>query len=281
VYTAPRSPQPIGGVIDSAINLFKASFRQCWLATVLYCLAGLGLAIWLQTQVGTEMRAQLGEIRAAGGTPEAIGLLRETFSSPAIWGTYLVMLLLSLLFNLMITWTMVDTANGRSDGSGALSRFNPSLLLLPGAVGVTLVVGVALCIGFVLLLVPGFYMLVRWALWSAAYTDRREGAFAALGTSWNLVGSNWWRTATVPSVVGLVAFILAAVLSAVAGLIGAATGQDAATRLIISQVVESFAQVFYVPALTAAVVAVYQDLKLRKGGADLEARLGGLGASRP
>ncbi len=217
---------------------------------MLYCLAGLGLAIWLQAHVKTAVQVQIGDVRAAGGTPELADLLAQTFSSPAVWGTYLVMLLLGLLFNLMITWTMVDIANGRAGGS-ALSRFSASLLLLPGTVAVALAAGLALCIGLVLLIVPALYMLVRWSLWSAAYTDRREGAFTALGTSWELVGGNWWRTSVVPGVVGLVAVILAAVLSGVASLIGVATGQDAATQLLITQVVESFAQVFYLPAITA------------------------------
>lgn len=289
MYVAPQSPQPIGGVIDSAINLFKASFRQCWPAALLYSAISMGLSIWLQTR-----------LRGLAATTSAADAL-AVIASPAVWGTYLLVILLSIAINLMMTATILDVARNRTGGS-ALGRFGATLSLLPGALGVMLVVligagviGGALGLFFAiaglggvrgnvlvfLLFVPlGAYFIVRWILWTAAYADRREGAFAALGTSWQLVDGNWWRALAITSVMGAVVLILLLVLGVVTGFFGAATAQDPFTLLVVSAALQAVLQVLYLPAIAATIVATYEDLQLRKKGGDLEARLDSLGTPR-
>jgi len=270
MYTAPQAPQAIGGVIDGAIELFKASFRGCWIAALVY--SG-GLAIigaWMQMNVTSALAA------AGRTTPAAI---LASYQSPTLFWGYLLMLLVGIAFNLMIIVTILDVARGREAGN-ALSRFGSVLPMLPGAVLAAIVMLLACAIGFIVLVIPGVYLIVRWILWTVALCDERRGAFAGLGTSWRLVGGNWWRTAIVLSVVGVITIVLALVFGFVGGLIGAMLGVDATTRLIVMQGVNALGQMLYVPAITATMVAIYLDLKLRKDGADLEARVGALGTSQ-
>jgi hypothetical protein len=299
VYTAPRSPQSIGGVLDSTITLFKASFRHCWLAALLYSIVSLVLTVWIQQRL-------LSTAAAMGSDPtpmEALGAMAD----PAIWGGYLLVMLFSIFINLVMSATIIDIARGR-EGRGALAHFGSTLPLLPGAIGLALaiflgviVVGmvVAIFVGAlslgaaatggagaalgvmvmcIVIAVPCLYLGVRWILWSAAYTDRREGAFAAMGTSWNLVDGNWWRTLVIVSVVGIVITIMVVLLGVVAGYFAAASGEDSFAQILVSAVLQSALQVLYLPALSACFVATYMDLQLRKGGGDLEARLGSLGS---
>jgi hypothetical protein len=280
VYAAPQSPQPIGGVIDNTIALFKASFRYCWPAALLYSLVAIGITIWLQPELTLPENPTVTEALSR-------------FSRPAVMGGNLLLLLISLVINLMMTATIIDIAYNRGSRN-ALGRFASTLLLLPGGIGVGLMVGLGVAVFAMIISLTGplaplmavvcmvlvVYCVVRWLLWTAAYTDRREGAFVAMGTSWRLVGGNWWRTMAVMSVVGIVVFVLLLVLSLVVSLSAASAGMDQGSQLILSAVVEGALQVLYLPAFCVAAVAIYQDLRLRKGGDDLEARLGGLGGSQ-
>jgi hypothetical protein len=286
-------------VLDSTITLFKASFRHCWPAALLYSIANLVLTVWIQQRLANSALAP-------GATFSEI---MAEISSPGIWAGYLLMVLLSMFINLAMASTILEIARGRG-GRSALAHFGTTLPLLPGAVGLALalffgmlVIGVVaamlaamlgmrageaniagaatgITIMLVVILFPCVYVLVRWALWSAAYTDRREGAFAALGTSWNLVDGNWWRTLVTLSVVGIIVMILVALLGAVAGYATAAGGEDSFAAILLSATLQGALEVLYLPAIAACLVATYMDLQLRKGGADLAARLGSLSGTQ-
>ena len=270
MYTAPQAPQPIGGVIDGAIELFKASFRSCWIAALIYSVILAIVGAWMQMNVAASLQAN---------TPPTPAAMLAMYKSPVLYWGYLLMLLLGIAFNLMIIATVIDIARGR-EGRDALSRFGSVLPLLPGAVLATIVMLLGCLVGFIVFIIPGFYLLVRWILWTVALCDERRGAFAGLGTSWRLVGGNWWRTTMVLTVVGVITIVLALLFGFIGGLLGALLGVDATTRLILMQAINALGQMLYVPAIAATMVAIYVDLKLRKDGADLEARLDALGTSR-
>ena len=301
MYAAPQSPQSIGGVLDSTITLFKASFRHCWPAALLYSILNLVLTVWMQQRL----------VAAAMEPATSITEVMALVASPAIWGGYLLMFVASIFINLLLTATILDVARNRSS-RGALAHLGSTLPLLPGALGLFLVImlgvmvggivlasvvgvvgagaamggggtpgaGGAAVIGFLFLLllaVPCLYLIVRWMLWPAANTDRRGGAFAAMGTSWNLVEGNWWRTLVIVSVVGIIVMVLVLLLAAGAGYFAVVTGQDSFAQILVSALLQGALQVLYLPAFSACLVATYMDLQLRKGGGDLEARLGSLG----
>jgi hypothetical protein len=153
------------------------------------------------------------------------------------------------------------------------------LRLLPGALLGALLMSIGLVFGFLVLIIPGVFLLVRWVIVSPALVDRGAGIFDAMGTSWSYVSGHWWRTATIVSVVAVVAFIVATVFGLIFGFIAATSGADRATLLIGTQIVSAASQVLYWPAMVATLVAVYNDLKLRKEGGDIESRLSSLGSA--
>lgn len=299
MYAVPQSPQTIGGVLDSTITLFKASFRHCWPAAALYSVVNLVLTVWIQQRVTSVALSP-------GATPAE---LLASISAPAIWGGYLLVTLFSVFIYLVMSATIVDIARGRP-GRNALTYCGSTLQLMPGAIGLVLALffgflvagvvfaivaamvgmgagvagggagssGAVAIIMVLLLLAACTYLVVRWTAWPAAYTDRREGAFVALGTSWKLVEGNWWRTFVAFSVVVIIILILVSLLGAVSGYAAAAGGQDSFAQIVVGSVLQAVLQILYLPALSACIVAIYMDLQLRKGGADLEARLGSLGS---
>jgi uncharacterized membrane protein len=60
-------------------------------------------------------------------------------------------------------------------------------------IAVGIVAGFIIAVGFILLIIPGFYFLIRLAFASTAYVDRQAGVKASLEYSWHLVkGKIFW-----------------------------------------------------------------------------------------
>ncbi len=276
MYQKPTAPRTIGGVLDDTIQLFKASLPTCWLPALLMSLVTsiLGYFVILTVPVTT--------------TPippaEVFTRYRGLISAFGIW--YLAIIICGLVFYGMIIVNIAAVSRGTTLSFGAsfakAVRRAPELFV--GGVVFVIVTG----IGFILLLIPGCYLWNRLQLFMVPLEDEAQGPFASLGASWRVVGGNWWRTAAVVFVLFVILIVLEMVLSMVAGIFAAFGGMggaggaplNAAAILgrvqLITLFVGAFVRIFTMPLLMAVYVALYQDLALRKGGADLEARMGAL-----
>lgn len=58
--------------------------------------------------------------------------------------------------------------------------------------GLNLLSGLAIIVGFLLLIVPGIYLMARWSAADAALLSEGEGVSAALGESWEMTASHIW-----------------------------------------------------------------------------------------
>ena len=123
-----------------------------------------------------------------------------------------------------------DVRDGRRDQSvGELFRAAAPFvgtLILNG-----ILAGIAIGIGFVLLVVPGLILLTIWAVISPAIVVENRGAIEAFGRSRELVKGEGWSVFAVI----LLAFLIIVAVSIVTGLIGAGIGDDAG-RVIMSTI---------------------------------------------
>ncbi len=125
----------------------------------------------------------------------------------------------SILYQGMVVKLVQDVQDGRRDHSvGDLLRsvqpvFWPLL-------GVSLLFGLGVAVGLVLLIVPGLILIVIWAVVAPVTVLERPGVFAAFGRSRELVRGNGWN---VFGVVALV-FLAVALISLAAGLIASTLG---------------------------------------------------------
>ena len=96
---------------------------------------------------------------------------------------------------------------------------------------------------------------------------------------------NWWRTAIIGSVVLIVYYVIYLAVEVpfavadqmiYASELGALPGLG---QTILSLIGDLIATVITFPLIIAVMIAVYHDLKLRKEGQDLEARVEALTAS--
>jgi maltodextrin utilization protein YvdJ len=80
-----------------------------------------------------------------------------------------------------------------------------------------------------------------------------------------------------------VLFVIMIALFMVVGFVGGFLSvflrSDLAMMLLFNQSISGVINIFAVPIVPVALVAIYQDLKLRAGGADLQARISSLRAT--
>ena len=152
---------------------------------------------------------------------------------------------LSILYQGMVVELVQDVQDGRRDHTVGelLQSVEPVFWPL---VAVSILFGIGIGIGFVLLIVPGLILLTIWSVVAPVTVLERPGVFAAFGRSRELVRGNGWSVFGVIVVV----FLTVAVISIAAGLI--ASGLGSVGRSLVQWAVN--AALAPIPALGASVL---------------------------
>ena len=161
---------------------------------------------------------------------------------------------LSILYQGMVVKLVQDVQDGRRDHSvrDLISSVSPVFWPL---LGVSILFGLGVAFGFVLLIIPGLYLMVIWSVVAPVTVLERPGVFAAFGRSRELVRGNGWPVFGVIVIV----FVAVVIISIVAGL--AASGLGSVGRALVQWAVNAaFAPV---TALSASVL--YFTLRSRYG----------------
>jgi membrane-anchored glycerophosphoryl diester phosphodiesterase (GDPDase) len=164
-----------------------------------------------------------------------------------------------------LTRAAIDDLSGRGVSIGA--ALSTSLALLLPMIGLGIVVGIAVAIGLVLLIVPGVYLALRWAVAAPVLVVERLGVFASMERSTALTQNHRW------AILGLVVLyvIVVMIFYVIIGLIvpGAAMAlygiTPEAPSLIILVVVMAV-QVLTSMVATVGGAAIYFELRQIKEG---------------
>lgn len=197
----------------------------------------------------------------------AVGLLSALLESTDSVALGVVAALVSLAGHALYTGFVVklvqDVRDGRRDDTvgDLFSAAAPAILPLI-AFGILYAIGVG--IGFVLLVVPGLFLLTFWSLGPPAIVVERLGPIEAFGRSWRLVkGEGWSVFATL-----LVVLLIVIGVGIVLGILATAIG-DSDAALYVASIV---ANAVTAPIFALAVSIMYFDLG---GGVSAEQRLPG------
>ncbi|HEX6025873.1 MAG TPA: hypothetical protein VFZ00_28030 [Solirubrobacter sp.] len=156
-----------------------------------------------------------------------------------------VSLVLAILYEGMVVQLVRDVQDGRRDSSVGELFSSVSPVLLP-LIGVSILGGIGIGIGFVLCIVPGLFLLTFWSVVAPVTVIERPGVFSAFSRSWELVRGNAWP---VFGTIVLV-FLLVVAASVAATLIGLALGDVG--RAILNWIFSALTQP--VAALTTSVL---------------------------
>lgn len=117
---------------------------------------------------------------------------------------------------------------------------------------VSILVGLVVAVGFILLVIPGIIFLVFLSVSIPVLIVEGRRGTEAMGRSWNLVKGNFWHAFGVIVVAALIVGIIS-------GIIGAIGGHNWAVRWIFT----SIAQILTVPFASLVSVLLYLDLRAR------------------
>jgi hypothetical protein len=284
VYSKPSAPRSIGGVLDDGIRLGRAAFAKTWpLAFAAQIFYALPMVFF-----GSQLGADAGSMQASMMAMQSSGF-RAGFGV-----VYLAVLLVAIGFHNAIVAQNLGAAEGieRTMGESLSIGFR----LVPRGV----LMGILVALGFVLIaicfiipgifvgqlgraalialfLVPLFFYLGRLFLGNVIYVAEDSGAYASLLRSWHLTKDNYWRTAAILTVLFVMVFVTLFVVGLLTGFAAAALVAAKSTMsLLVVQLISAAANTLYIPFISAVVLSVYYDLKLRKEGTDLASRVDSL-----
>lgn len=306
MYQKPTAPRSIGGVLDDTMQLYKASFSRCLVPALLMGLVVAILAIYqisrlpLTPNGAADVQALVARGMATSAISSFLSLLtilvelvfyaamiyivaavsrgeeptaRESFAVsmrrlPANLGSTLLVALVGLIGAVVAMVPFFISVAGNPRGATLpqiAARMGPAVLV---------------CL---VLAIPVIYVVSRLLLYMVPLVVDKQGPVESIATSWRLVGGNWWRTSTILFVMAVIVYVLTILLIGIAGgvgvmITGLPTGprQAIGTVAVFGALMGGAIRVVSAPLMSALFVSIYQDLVLRKGGGDLEARLGAL-----
>lgn len=263
----PNQPQGIGGVLDTAFHLYKSTLGSVWPISLLLAIVSVIPGIYVLFRGMPAFDPQ---------NPE----MADPFAMYT--STFILLSLISAVASMWVTGAMFlkQRAIGADEDLDTGAAFQLSLSRLPAMVGATVLYVIALMVGFVLLVVPFFILLVSLIMYMTLVLFDTRGPVDAVVGSHKLVWGNWWRTCAVITVMGILVVVIFIALGLVVGLAAPFAGFVVADLVMIVTVVQLVMNAaFYVvlgPFTSAVMIALYWDLKLRKEGGDLAARVNAL-----
>lgn len=248
---SPPRPQSIGEVLDATFRIFQATLLKC----VPYGLAAM-------------LAAQAPNIHdLARGAP-----LRGFGANDAVWwGLYTTGTLATIVCFCAIL--LRQSSMLRGEPLSTRRELASLVRRLPGLVVITVASAAAVLLGLALLVIPGLYLSVAFALVWPAFVIDRHGAVDALRIALRLVRRQWWHTAAVLTIgfTIVLVFVLGVTICAVA--LPFAGGADIAVVTAVTATVFVVMGAIAAPFFGALVTAVYGNLLARRDGLDLEQRL--------
>jgi hypothetical protein len=157
----------------------------------------------------------------------------------------IVSLVLTAFFTGMVVMLVRDLQDGHRDSSLGELFSSVTPVLVPVIV-VSILFGIGVAIGFVLIIIPGLILLTIWSVVIPVTVVERPGILAAFGRSRELVRGNGWQVfGTI-----LLVWLIAIVVGALGGLLASAFG-GVIGALIVAIIGALIAPVI---ALTAALI---------------------------
>jgi hypothetical protein len=185
-----------------------------------------------------------GLVLASGG-----GLALLLSSAIAVIATY--------WYQGMVVEAVRDILDGRRDHSvgSLLSSATPFIVPLLGA---GILAGIGIALGFLLLIVPGLFLLTIWAVIVPAIVIERTGMLQAFGRSRELVRGSGWQVFGVIVVLFLLQLVVGGILNAI---VGGASDDSFAGYAIADLIV----RVLVVPLSAIAATVMFVELRRVKG----------------
>jgi hypothetical protein len=250
MYQQATEPRSMGQVLDASFKLYTAAFRDALPLSV--ALAVLGCI------------PSIVPLLTGGALTDPLAIISVLFS-PAFLLTLLLATLASFVCYIGLLVQIEAIAQGGRVALGAALEAGLRELL-PVFIA-TILWGLITTVGLVLILVPGFIVMVSMVFAMPAIVLDDKGAVESLGYSHRLVWGDWWHTATLLSLgMAIPLVVLLVGPSLVIGIIGVIVTPGPEMLVIAQLVITGVVSALLAPYMLALMLEAYRDLKLRKEG---------------
>jgi hypothetical protein len=161
----------------------------------------------------------------------------------------LIDLVAGTLFTGMVVELVADVQDGRRDSSPR-QLLRAATPVLGQLIVVGIIAGIGIVVGFILIIVPGLYLITVWSVVAPVVVLERPGALAALSRSRQLVRGNGWQVFGVILVLYIVVGVVSFILEAAAE--SAGSGAGIVVRVIVG--------VLTAPLASLAAAVLYFEL---------------------
>lgn len=244
----------VGEVLDAAITLYRTRWKALLAIAAALLVPLTFVQLFLTRGFGSPFST-------APVTQQAA----EDAVVPLVVVAVLQVLVVQPLLTAAVARVAADAYLGHHVEVGPTLRF--ALRRIHSILWISILYGLAILLGFVLLIVPGIIAYVRFAFGPAVLVvEGRKGA-KALGRSWRLSLGNFWRLFGVLILASLMTAIVSSVLTLPTQAVWAAIGENGWP---VAAIGESVAAVLTLPFATLITVVLYFDLRIRKEAFDLQ-----------
>lgn len=177
---------PLSGVLSESWQLYKTHARH---------LLTISFIVYVITAVVSAL------LREIGG---AFGLLLAD----------LITLIAVYLLEAALVKAVQDVRDGRVDLSVGQTFSAATPFLGPVAIA-SILAGIAIVIGLILIIIPGLFLITAWCLIVPVIVLEGTGTFGSFGRSWQLVKSNFWNVFGTLVLVFIILFAVEIVLAVI------------------------------------------------------------------
>lgn len=241
-----------GRVVSRTFGLVGRNFVPFAVLSLIF--SGVPAALVLFIQPSVVGRA------AAGQDPTALLLF--------VYGAIFVSYLAGLVLSAALTRASVDDLSGKPVAIG--SALSTGVALILPMLGLGFVMGVAIAFGLFLLIVPGIYLALRWAVAAPTLVVERPGIFKAMERSALLTQNHRWAILGLVVLYAIVFFVLEMiVMLAIPGGMTAMSGQSGEGPPILALVLLTALSVVTSMIATVGLASIYFELRQIKEGVDV------------
>lgn len=230
-------PMGVGDIFDTAFKLYQ---RRFLLFAVIALIVHVPYAL----------------ITLVIGTPDNQDQVFATTIVTNVLFAFVIFPLGQAAMTVAVSKTVLGEPTSASSAFGdAAGRLMPLLLTM-------LLTGIAIVFGYILLIIPGIYLTLRYFFCTVIVVLEGHSGRGAMKRSAELVSGNYRKTINILLLLGLLSFILNFGLGFVLGTLQ--------VSVALSEVILLVAQALFLPIQTTALLLFYYDLRVRKEAFDLD-----------
>ena len=244
-------PRGIGEILSTAFEIYKANAQNLLMIVAIVVVPLTFISAFIG---GVIFAPETETVSIFGESVETVSA--RTASAALI--VALVGVVIGVIINAVLQAAIMRGAAQGSIGDPVdidasykwgFARFGSVLLI-------SLLVGLAVLGGFILLIIPGIIFMVMFAVAVPALVVENLRGTDAMSRSWNLVKGNFWHA------LGLI--IVAGIITAVVGGIVGAIGGAISDNWFVAWIFQAIAQIVTAPFAAIVSVLLYLDLRARR-----------------